>query len=96
MRICENFNGLKVAVVESAPVVLSLNIRTLSGKSVKIELKSSQRIRDLKQLLYEKEGIPTEQQRLVYKGNVLGDDKCLLEYNIGNNSLIHLVLALRG
>ncbi|CAL9160304.1 unnamed protein product [Musa hybrid cultivar] len=50
----------------------------------------------IKERIEEKEGIPPPQQRLIYLGKQLADDKNARESNIEDGSVLHLVLALRG
>ena len=50
----------------------------------------------VKEKIEEKQGIPPEQQRLIFSGKPLSDDKTLDEYKISSGCVLHLVLALRG
>lgn len=51
---------------------------------------------DIKELVQSKEGIPPQQQKLIWDGKQMDDDKSIKEYNIGPGAVLHLVLALRG
>lgn len=53
-------------------------------------------ISDLKNLIQDKDGIPPDQQRLIYAGKILEDMRMISDYDIHNNSTVHLVLRLRG
>ena len=70
--------------------------KTLVGKELKLNLELDTTIAVVKQKIEELEGIPPSQQRLVYSGRQMADDKSLDDYNVTAGSYFHLVLALRG
>jgi len=71
-------------------------IKTLQGKTLTLDVSDDDTIQSVKNKIFEKEGIPVDQQRLVFNGKQLEDDKTIGEYNIQAESNIHLVLRLRG
>jgi len=75
---------------------MQLFVKTLTGKTVSIEVEEGESIEDVKAKIAEKEGIPPEQQRLIFGGQQLQDAKTLDDYDVGDDSTLHLVLRLRG
>ncbi|KAJ6412450.1 hypothetical protein OIU84_005493 [Salix udensis] len=73
-----------------------IKVKTLTGKEIEIDIEPNDTIDRIKERVEEKEGIPPVQQRLIYAGKQLGDDKTARDYNIEGGSVLHLVLALRG
>ena len=72
-------------------------VKTLTGKQITCLCDPSfTTVAELKEMIQDKEGIPPDQQRLIYAGMQIEDERYLDEYKIGFESTLHLVLRLRG
>ena len=82
------------AVNEVATQSYSIFVRTLAGKNMTFSVDLTDTVLSLKEKVYKQEGIPTDQQQLIFAGTQLENDKTLGDYNIQKEATIHLVIRL--
>ena len=92
----QELSSLQLVLAQRPPGVIEITVKTLTGAMISAMMKPSNTIDELKSEIQSQQGIPNDQQRLIFSGKQLEVGRTLSDYGIRKDCTLHLVLRLRG
>lgn len=75
---------------------MQIKVKTLTGTEIEIDIEPTDKVGRIKERVEEQAAIPPDQQRIIFGGKQLLDDRTAASYKITGGTVLHLVLSLRG